>query len=422
MCSGESARAQALLDQLIGANIPGTGLDPGVTVLSRQRPEYDSLGVRLGEITIRGDFQELAGYESNVLATTKPQGSATFESTAQVQAAYDHSDTTGLASISVDDYEYPQQSQQSFTNWTASLGGTHDFGRDTLSVNYDHLNLNQTVGGLDEPAQLNQALPYQIDAVRLGYRATFARTFVLPALIVSNYNFTSGTVAGTPFPQGYRDRVVVQPSVTLGYELSPRRDLVLVVRDSIAQYRNQLAGQPARNFNDVQILAGLSFETGPLLRFRLLGGYEQRQFSSASLKTISAPIVEAQAVWNTTSLTTLTATAFRHVQDSASENTVAFTETALGGRLDYEFRRNILLQANGFFYRDDYGQGQGHQELYTAETGATWFLNRHLRLGALYDFSYRLSSGAANLGITPGQVFGNSYTDSRYLLQLRLAL
>lgn len=413
-------KAQQLLDQFIAANVPGAGVESGVTVLSRLRPEYDSPGVRYGEITIRPQLSEGLGFDDNVLGRASHRGSLVVDTNAQVQAQYDHSDTTGFATVTVDDNRYPEQNQQSFTNWTAALGGSHQFGHDTLSVAYEHLNLNQTVRDLDVP-QLDKSLQFQVDTLRLAYKAVFSRLSVEPSINVSDFTFENGTVAGQPYLQTYRNRVVAEPSVTFSYELAPRRNLVLVVRDAVASYRDQISGTPQRDFNDIAALAGLDFDEG-IFRYRLLVGFESRSFSSSQIKSIQAPVVEAEIIWNPNGLTTVTGKASRRILDTADETTVGVTQSNVELRVDHELRRDILLRASGAALIDEYGRGQGSQELFTAGAGATKLLNRNMKLDLDYNFTRRISNGTGNLGVITGQEFGGSFSENQLMLRLRLAL
>ena len=415
-----SACAQRLLDQFIAPDIPGLAVEPDVTVLSRRRPEYDPPGIQLGEITIRPNLTEALGFDDNVLASRSHRGSAVVETAGQLDTAYSHSDTTADVNLTVDDLEFPEESRQSYTDWTAAASGSHQFGRDLLTVSYTHLNLFQTARDLDTP-QLDQAIPYRVDTARLSYRAMFSRLFVQPTLDVSYFDFNNGTVLGQPYIQTYRNRTVVQPGVTLGYELAPNRNLVVVVRDAVASYRDQPAGQPRRDFNDVSVLGGLDFNTGGLFRYRLLAGFENRTFSSQQIKTIQAPVVEAEVIYSPTGLTTVTASASRRVQDSADEATFAVTETAVALRVDHEVRRNVLVNATGEYAQDSFTQGQGQQELFTAGAGVTWLLNRNLQLGGRYDFTRRVSSGAISLGTGFGQTVGPSFSENRVTVQTRVA-
>ena len=415
------ASAEYLLDQYIAPNIAGLGIEPGVTVLSRERPATDPLGVRLGEITLFPEVQATTGYDSNVLGSSPARGSAVFETNAIVRALYDHSDTTGVAELTVDDFRYPNESSQSYTNWTGLAGGTHTFGQDTLAATIIHVNLNQTSRDLNTPALINP-LPYQVNTGNINYKAVFSRLYVQPILSVSQYSYDNGLINGVVYVQDFRDRVVTAPSVILGYELAPRRDLVLVVRDAQGDYSNHQPGTPIRNFNDISVLAGLDFDDGGVLRYRLLAGYENRSFTTSQLKNISAPIVEAAIIWNPTGLTTVTTDAYRRIEDSASETIVGLTETSVALRVDHELRRDVLLQVSGSYIRDDYASNSGTQDLYSVGGGATWLLNRNMRLEGSYGFTRRSSSGGAQLGTAAGLPFGPSYSENRALLQVRFAL
>lgn len=417
-----------LLNQFITPDIYGRGVEPGVTVASRTRTDYDSPGVRAGSFVIRPLVTESLGYESNVLGTAAPHGSPVIETNASIAAASDWSRNSLRAALNIDDVRYPSQSLQSYTNWTASLDGTYEIGRDVLSAGYSHFNLNQTALELNTP-QVSKPLPYVIDTGRLTYRIDLSRFAVTPGVEVAKYSFGSGSVLGSSFQQNYRDRTVVTPGVTVGYELSPRRNLVLVVRDAIASYSSSAPGQARRDYNDLSILGGLDYEATGAVRFRLLAGYEVRQFNAAQYKSIQAPVVEASAIWTPTGLTTVTGTLARRIEDATDETTAGYTETSVQLRVDHEYLRNVLLRANVGYYRDDYNQGGGSQTLWATGAGATYLLNRNMQVGLSYDF-YARQSGGANAGTTVvtttsgTQVtnFGAGYTDHRIMLQLRFAL
>lgn len=464
------ARAQ-LLDQFLSPVIYGRGVEPGVTVLSRDRSDYDTSGVRVGSFIIRPQITESAGYETNVLGTNSPRGSAIIQSNGSVDAASDWSRNSVRASVRVDDYRYLDLPRQSFTNWSATLGGTYEIGRDVVSASYSHLNLTQTPRDLDVP-QLSQTLNYRIDVARLEYRARFNRVTLTPAFEVANYDYGNGTVQGgtvlggpvlggttlggttvggttvggtglnspvlggavlgttapgSTYQQSYRNRVVYTPGLTAGYEFSPRRSALAVVRNSIASYSNRAPGLPKRDYNDTAVLAGLDYDINGIVRFRVLGGYELRVFQAAEYKNISAPIAEGSLIWTPTGLTTVTGTVARRIQDSADEGTVGFTETSLRLRVDHEYLRNVLLQANAGFYYGQYSRGTTDQTLYTAGAGADYLLNRNLRVGATYDFIGRTSDdggGSTSIGTlgTNNQRFGSGFTDHRFLLNVRFGL
>ena len=52
---------QFLLDRYFAEGFPGVAATPGVTVLSRERPEYDAPGVRTGSFIVRPEVTEGLG-------------------------------------------------------------------------------------------------------------------------------------------------------------------------------------------------------------------------------------------------------------------------------------------------------------------------------------------------------------------------
>ena len=410
-----TAHAQ-LLDQLITTDIPGTANEAGVTVLSRRRPDYDSLGMRFGSFLLHPELRESVGYDDNILGTKSGSGSTLVETNAVLRADYDHSDATARAVVSVDDFRFVSRNSQSYTNWTASVGGAYTIDRDQLSASYDHLTLNQTPRDLEAP-QLGSPLEYRIDVFRAAYKAMFNRWYLQPGISLSRFDYDNGGVNGARYLQTFRNRDVAMPSLTVGYELAPRRNVVLVVRDAVADYSNAAQLQAKRNFNDASVLAGIDYDADSTWRFRVLAGYENRSFRSGQYKTIQAPTVETAVIWNPNGLTTLTGLLTRHVQDSADETVAAFTETALIARIDHELQRNILLQGRAGIYQDDYSQGHGSQSLYRVGASATWLINRNLQLVGSYDFTGRRSGGSTSQGVT-----GPSFDSNRFMLTLRVAL
>ncbi len=413
------AQAQ-LLNQFIAPDVPGTGVQRDVTVLSRQRPDYDPLGIRLGDTMIRPMLNESFGYDDNVTGLSHGTGSPLIETNAIIGANFDHSVYTANAQLTVDDMEYPSQSQYSYTNWTASAGGNYEFDRDLLSFSLSHQNLNQTAADLDVP-RLSRSLAYRVDTMHVGYRADFDRFYLLPAVDVSYFNYDNGTVGGVIYQQSYRDRVAVTPSLTGGYTFG-RLTVVGVVRDAVADFTGPRDGLPTQNYNDVSALGGLDYDATGFLRYRLLAGYEVRTFNAGAYKTIAQPIVEGTVIWSPTGLTTVTGQVSRRIQDSSAVTTVALTESAAAVTVDHELLRNVLLRGTGAYYIDQYGEGGGTQQLYSVGGGVTYLLNRNVQVSGAYTYTARRSPTSTSLAASQVVYIAPSYNDNRFVLTLRLAL
>lgn len=436
-CAPSGAMAQRI-DQYLNPDIRGVGENPGVTVSSRLRPEYDYPGIDLGSFIAHPELTQSFGYDDNTAGTSSSRGSSFEETQGNLDIMSRWLRDSLRAGLSFDNNTYFDQPRQSFTSWTANVAGSYEIGRDTLSASFTHLNLNQTPRDLGAP-QLDSPIAFRIDAGRVGYNATFGRLSIQPGVQVTGYGFDDGTVQGAAYTQAYRDRVVVTPSVTAAYEFAPLRSAVLIFSDSDASYSSRQAGQPSRDYNDFSLLAGVNYDTGGKVRLRALVGYEQRSFSSGQYSTISAPIAEAAAIWTPTGLTTVTGAISRYIEDSASEVTVGYTETALRLIVDHELLRNVLLRASGTYAIDDYDStavaggaaatNGGSQSSYSIDASATWLVNRHLRLVARYDYTSRQSGGSGafveGLGTVQGlgsPILGSSYSENRILFQVKIGL
>jgi hypothetical protein len=435
-----SAHAQianlSLLDQYFQPGVPGYGQAPGVTVLSRSRPDYDPLGVRVGDFVIRPEVNEGIGFNSNVLGTSPAKGSFDIDSQGSVRVNSDWGRNSLGGEITVDDRRLPSESIENRTDWSGTLGGTYEFGRDVLTIAGSHFSLHQDPTGIDAqqftvPGLFTtNPIPYTLDDVRASYAATFGRFGLTPDVDYERLRFSSlkliglngvavpapvgGTIAGVPISQSYRDRDILEGGVTGRYEFAPLRDALLVVRDVNTNYNSSQAAAfgPSRSSNAVEVLAGLDYVADAVWRYRALIGYESRDFDSRQYKTHAAPIVEANVIWQPTGLTTVTGRLLRTIEDAADESVSGYDYTSARLSVDHEYARNILLSGYLGAQRADYLQTTNNETYYGAGAGVTWLVNRNVRLTATDDVTQRESSSN----------FGPNYFQNVTMLQIRLGL
>jgi hypothetical protein len=95
------------------------------------------------------------------------------------------------------------------------------------------------------------------------------------------------------------------------------------------------------------VLVGLSDDRDALWRYRLLVGWEERQFAARVYHRHDAPVAEAELIWSPSGMTTVTGTLTRSIEDAAREGVAGYTYTAAALTLDDEYDRDILVQATG---------------------------------------------------------------------------
>jgi hypothetical protein len=415
-CAGADGEARAeMLSGYFPDGVPGYGAAPGVTVASRARPDFDPPGVRLGGFMLHPQLEQGLGYDSNVFGAAHPQGSwiVGTHPSLLVESDWSRNRIGGYADIA--DSRYLDQPRQGRMNWTASLGGALSVGRDQLTVGVAHFSLHQDRTELDALPS-DAPVAYQVQDVRAAYTIALNRVSLTPGLAFSSYRYDDTTIRGAPAPQGYRNRDVVQVSVSGRYELASQRNLLLVTRAMGTNYVTPQAGTASRDSTGYQVLMGFSDDADAVWRYRILLGWEMRAFRAAQYRASQAPIAEAAVIWSPSGMTTVTATLSRSIEDAAQEGIAGYTYTSARLVLDHEYLRNVLLQVSAGMQHADYLQGGGQSSGFSLGGGLTWLLNRHMRLSATYDFTDQRGGSAPAL-----QTTGN-YTRSLGLLTLKLGM
>jgi hypothetical protein len=124
---------------------------------------------------------------------------------------------------------------------------------------------------------------------------------------------------------------------------------------------------------------------------------QRRSFADPTLKPVTGPMAEASAIWSPSGLTTVTATLSRRIEDAAELTTVSYTFTGLRLGVDHELYRNLLLAGYGQVQQAEYQQRGGRDRLGGFGLGATWLINRQLRLGLTWDWSTRRRADGATV-------------------------
>lgn len=396
VCLAGAARAQ-LMDAYFPAGVPGFGVMPGVTVLSRARPEYVPPGIRVDGLLLHPSLQQDFGYDSNVLGGPGSAGSWELGTHPELGVASDWSGSAIGGVLGLDDTRYLEAPRQSRTDGTAAFGGTLAVGRGELTLAAAHLALHEDRTALDALPS-DTPIPFTLDDGRASATLVLDRLALTPNLELSRYQYGNTTILGATANQSYRDRDVVQGGVTARYEVMPLLNALVVLRALGTDYVSPQPGQPSRDSHGTLLLVGLSDDSDAVWRYRLLLGWEQRRFAGSAYQAHDAPVAEGQVIWTPTGMITLTATLTRRIEDAAQEGEVGYTYTAAKLTVDEELRRNVLLQATGGWQRADFLQGGGRQTAWLLGVGVTWLVNRQARVSATYAFADQQGGGVGTSG------------------------
>ncbi len=372
------ARPQ-LIDQYYPAGIPGYESWISDAVLDRPHNEYESAGIRAGDVVIRPSLSEGFGENNNVFGSTHPTGSALLVTQGNVSASSDWSRDSLDATVNVSDQRYLQQPALSHTDWNAGLGGVIDIGQDSATLAYTHVT-NTTAAGDIGTRSVGQPTTFALDSAHAAYQVSLGKYSLQPAIDAAVYRF-SNTGIPSSSPVATNNRNSFAGSLTGGYSLAPGRSIVAVLTGTDAEYTAKAPGTIVPDYTDLSLVGGLDFRTGSLFRYRALVGFERRSFASAQLASASSPLVELDVIWTPTRLTTVTTEASRSFQEAvASIQSESFTYNSLRLTVDHEYLRNVILEASGAYQIANFQLGSETERVISMGANVTWLLNRRLSI------------------------------------------
>ncbi len=419
------------VDNYFPEGIPGSQDEPGVTVRTRLRPEYDTQGVQAGAFVIRPSFEEEAGYNTNVVGgSIDGKGSSELRSSASGSVNSNYNEDNFGLTANVNDVRYWDVPRMSHTDYNVSFGGGLNLGRDVLYLSVSYQNANEEPYDIGTQGssivQLNKPLNFSDTDFRVSYSTEFGRFTVKPNVDYQLIRFASGDFTGITtdearaFDQRLRDSNILQGGVVARYEFQPQRDAVLVLNGN---YNNYIRGGNQAdigvvNSTGVTVLTGLDYQLSGATTLRALVGYQQR-FFNGNTSNQGAPIGELQAIWNPTGLTTVTAAYARTIEDATTDTVTGYTYDRLKLVVDHELYRNILLQASGLLEAANYQGSSLEQTNVGFGLGATYLVNRNIQLALSYNFIDHLNSSGFINPVVAQQLGGVSDSFSQHIILLR---
>jgi hypothetical protein len=404
-----------LLTTLFPEGVPGYGGEQGVTVQSRERPEFDPLGIRANTMIIRPLLTTSTGYDDNIFAGSSHLGAWEIATRPSFLITRDNPASTIAMYLSADDVRYLGESSQDRTDATAILGSTINFGHDILTLGAGYLARHEDRTALDALPS-DRPVAFSVANSRASFTTTFGPFTATPSIDLNRWHFDNTTIQGVPVNEASRDRTTAQVGMTLKYTWMNAREVLLVTRVLDTHYDNPVPGTPTNNSASWQALLGVDYDGNTVWRFRMLGGVEYRQSESTAIASQTTGIAEAEITWQPSGMTTVRATAVRGIEDAAQTGLSNYTYDSARLSLDHEYLRNVLLNASATVREASFNQTGGQQFGFAFGAGATWLVNRNARISLTYDFT-----DVRNAHLPAGTVAGD-YTRGLTLLTLRLGL
>ncbi len=391
-----SALAFSLLFPMLAHAQVATEADiRGIGVRDRQRPDYDALGIRVGQFIAYPELDLGSSYESNIYGDPRnPKGDALFEITPSVRVESDWANhALGVhATGTIDRYaDTPSQNSEDFDvgadgrldiDRTANLTGAFDYGRVTESQ------IDSDFGAaLRKPIEYNLAR-FQVGALKKFNRLTLNGTFVR-----AHYQYDNSSGGGVISVRQLNRNVSVATG-RASYEVSPDTSVFVQGAYNLRTYRLKPPETPLnRDSQGYDATLGVQFMLTNLIQAELAGGYMAQYFKDGPRSSVQRPSVRGRIEWFPTALTTVTANVDRKVEDSDTVTAQAYIDFGGGLQIDHELRRNIILTVLGQYDNDSYIGIDRTDQVKVGRAYVTYQMNREVGLELGYTRTGRSSSG-----------------------------
>ncbi|CAH0356469.1 MAG: outer membrane beta-barrel protein [Pseudomonadota bacterium] len=391
------ARAQLIGEQLLDTALPLT-YDRGrnVSVIDRQRPEYEPVGINLGGFTLLPAVEARVGHTNNVYQTQNGEisdGYITLAPRATVRSNW------SVHSLRLDAgarlLRYFKEGDRNENGWYVGGAGTYDISGDA-SVSLSARTARQFETRFSSVANpdVRQANPFQSTNARILGKLILARSKILAAATYSRLDYKSVDLfSGGTLDQNNRDRDVYRGTLHYEYGLTPDTSLLAEVSYTRTNYDLPLTAViPNRDSDEWNALGGVSFDLSALVRGSIAAGYVRRSFDAIDYKTVSGVSAAARIEYFPTELTTVTLAARREIEDANVFGSSAYFANSGAVRVDHELLRNLIVNIAGEYEVDNYFAVPGRVKIFRATGGAKFALNNMISLTGDVRYAKRTSS------------------------------
>jgi hypothetical protein len=400
---------------------PGVPLERGLTVVDRPRPDFDALGLRLGDFFFFPRAEVDEAYNDNIFAAKNGKQSDFITALAPSFDIRSNLPTNAInLSAGAIVSRYADHSAFNTEDAFANLDGrldvdhTHDFFG-ALRV----ARLHEDPGAPTVPGNASAPVHYTTYDATAGFEQTKLRIGYSADLSARREEYEAvPVVGGGLLPQSDRNNNTYEAALRGSYEFVPNYQGFVRGAVNYRDYDHAAIGAPTRTSYGFRLDTGVRIDLTGVTYAELFVGYLDQEYESAILGTVSGPDVGANVVWNATQLTSLTLKVERAIQDApaaivgATASPGYFHSTA-GISVDHELLRNVLLNGHLTYANDDFHGINRTDNDYLAGAGAKYLLSRNFYLGADYTLEHRDSSGT---------LATNPFTRNIFMLRLSTQL
>lgn len=370
-----------------------------VSVLERERQDYDAIGINTGGFSVFPRLDARTVYTSNVFASERREQSDVFlalDPTVEVRSNWGRHQLQADAGLRL--RRYSDWGSEDQDGWFArALGRLDVYGESYLNGLLEAERIYEERGAEDAPGNAAEPLPIDIWGVAVRGVAQFNRARLSGGVHYRELDFENvRAIGGGTLDTSGRDRTTTTVDVKGEWGVSPdTAAFAQLTFTDIDYWEEGLLFGPSRDSEETAVLVGANFDLTALMRGEVGLGYVSRDYVSSS--AVEGFAMRGTVEYFPTQLTTITGTLRRSVEDSVFQSSSGYFATGGSLRVDHELRRNILLMAFADYEHQDFSDVDRTDKVYTISAGLTYLLNRTVGLNANIGHTERQSDGVDRL-------------------------
>ncbi len=287
---------------------------------------------------------------------------------------------------------YLNRTDQDYANARAKFEGALHFDHaHTLSVSLLSALEHEERDDPSYPLSTAAPVPVFHNRASVGITRDVGRLYGTISSTFESWNFSDvDAINGSNLDQDARDTGIASTQLRFGYRFSPGLEFVGKLRGLREENRGTVIQD--RDAWGFEALAGLAFETNPLLRWRILGGYGVRDFEQADLATLATSLLEAEVQWLPTQRLTIYGTLSRQLLEASDIANSGLVQSSAKVRAEYEIYHNLILNA-GLEVREDAFHGfERSDTVYAGRAGLDYYFTKNWLFTFEYEHQVRDSS------------------------------
>lgn len=236
------------------------------------------------------------------------------------------------------------------------------------------------------------------DRAEVAFNQRFNQLSVQLRGSVGDFAFGDVENLGVTASNSDRDYTGYVETVRASWEFKPTFSAFTEVEVNQRNYDNVARSDLInRSSNGERYRAGVSFgNTGQILRGEVSLGYGVQKPDDSRLKDIDGLIIDANATWRMTELTSLLFTARSDISETTTTNVGGSKFQSFGLEARHALRRNVIASAGMTYATQDSQDGLIDESEVRSTLGLEYFLNREVALLGRYAHTSFDAIGAAS--------------------------